>query len=78
MTRQTRRHSLHRQSPRRVTRCPALASVVALRDAVVAAGYPFPNWDLNAKDDGPKYAKESGTCTDDDVFLGAKQCQRPR
>lgn len=39
-----------------------------LRDAVVAAGYPSPNWELNGKDDGPQNAKESGTRTDDDAL----------
>jgi hypothetical protein len=43
-------------------------TVVELRDAVVAAGYRCPNWQPNTGDDGPKYAKESGTCTEEDVF----------
>jgi len=40
-------------------------SVVELRDAAVAAGYPCRNWD---QEDGPKHAEESGTCSDEDVF----------
>jgi hypothetical protein len=44
---------------------PRYASVIALRDAVVKAGYPCPSWNLQ---EGPQYAKEVGACSDDDVF----------
>jgi hypothetical protein len=44
------------------------ASLVELRDAVIKAGYPCPHWRTNGKDDGPQHAKESGTCSDEDVF----------
>ena len=49
-------------------RAIAYASVTDLRDAVVGAGYPCPKWELNGKGDGPQLAKESGSCTDEDVF----------
>jgi hypothetical protein len=45
------------------------ASVVALRDAVVKAGYPCAKWERwNPKKDGLKYAKEAGACSDTDWF----------
>jgi hypothetical protein len=44
------------------------ATVIELRDAVVAAGYPCPNWQQNSKEYGPKFAAESGKCTDNDVL----------
>jgi hypothetical protein len=40
-------------------------SVVELRDAAVEAGYSCPNW---KQDNAVTNAKESGTCTDEDVF----------
>jgi hypothetical protein len=44
------------------------ASVVELKDAAVAAGYPCPAWEVYPSGDGPKFAKEAGQCSDDDVF----------
>lgn len=44
------------------------ASVTALRDAAVAAGYTCPSWEPYAADDGPRHAKEAGQCSDEDVF----------
>jgi hypothetical protein len=41
---------------------------VALRDAVVKAGYPCPNWKLYPKGKTSKYAKEEGHCSDADLF----------
>jgi len=41
-------------------------SVAALKDAAVAAGHPCPNWKQDNVVDG---AKESGTCSDADVFM---------
>src|SRR5215203_4347338 len=40
-------------------------SVVELRDAAVEAGYSCPNW---KQDNVVTNAKQSGTCTDEDVF----------
>ena len=40
-------------------------SVAGLRDAAVKAGYPCPNWKLR---EGPQYAKETGECSEKDVF----------
>jgi hypothetical protein len=44
------------------------ASVVELKDAAIAAGYPCPAWEVYTTGDGPKFAKEAGQCSDDDVF----------
>lgn len=41
------------------------ASVAELRDAAVAAGYPCPSWEQT---DSVEAAKESGSCSDRDVF----------
>lgn len=41
-------------------------SVAALRDAAVKYGYPCPSWE---EADQVELAEESGTCSDDDVFM---------
>jgi hypothetical protein len=46
----------------------AYGSVVELKDAAVAAGYPCPAWEVYPEGDGPKFAAEAGQCSDDDVF----------
>jgi hypothetical protein len=43
-------------------------SLIELRDAAIAAGYPCPNWKVYTTGEGPKFAKEAGQCSDDDVF----------
>jgi hypothetical protein len=53
--------------PTPVTKNVPYSSVEELKDAAVAAGYPCPNWQKDAKP-GPVHAKESGSCSDDDVF----------
>jgi hypothetical protein len=41
--------------------------VVTLKDDAAAAGYPCPSWTLD-DEPGPKYAIQSGSCSDEDVF----------
>lgn len=55
-------------------------SVAQLKVAVVDAGYPCPNWKEDSEP-GPKFARDSGSCSDEDVFstysdVGAVQKQR--
>jgi hypothetical protein len=55
-------------SPREQGTATTYASVVELKEAATAAGYPCPAWEVYTEGDGPKFAKEAGQCSDDDVF----------
>lgn len=41
-------------------------TLVELRDAAIAAGYPCPTW---TQDNAVVFAAESGSCSEDDVFM---------
>jgi hypothetical protein len=55
-------------SPKKQGTATTYASVVELKETAVAAGYPCPAWEAYTEGDGPKFAKEAGQCSDDDVF----------